>query len=1139
MTKSKSSVLCMILALFIACSCISPAFAEGGIAPAEGTGGIVITVQPQDACVSNSCIFHMNIEAEGSGLCFQWQYSKNAGVTWSDSTLASAKTPDFSSMAYDSYNGRLYRCRLTDESGSCIYSAAAMLTVSNVPAILRQPEGVTASPGETVSFSVSCTGLGLSYQWYYSTDKGASWKESTLKTAVKPKITFKASASMAGRLFRCIVKDGSGAVLQSDPAVLDMPSGVVITAQPADASAEPGGMLRMSVSAEGPRLSYQWQYSKNGGITWVSSTAASAKKAVFSCTASASYHNRLYRCIVTDYYGSSVTSETVVFRIISNLAVTVQPADCTVQSGAVFSFRTEATGAGLKYQWQYSKDNGAAWTASSLSCARTALFSCTASAAYHGRLYRCVITDACGNQVTTAPARLTVCETFGITMQPESVTVKEGEVFTMRVKASGTGLSYQWEYSSDGLTWTPSAAASAKKESFICTASAGYHNRLYRCRVTSGEEGILYTSPACLTVTGAVVPCTLLNTYGGIAVRWTAPASGCYGVARVDPGCVCPVTVAFVTGSEYLDADVESGNRYSYFVYTTGPEHDDFAAALTGTPSAILYLSSPDILSAENLENGVRLVWQDVPGAERYCILRKTGESGSWTRKGYASAASYTDTTVTAGKTYYYKIRCCAADTADYTGAAGLEAKITFTPPVDRIVYVSSAAMNLYDGPGTEYGCITIPYMTELRICDTVSSGSAGTWYRVLFDGNTRYFFSPAGNDNFTFVKSSFTYAAETELQKKLIAAALPWKDADTRYLRGDSSGIPDSEGYCNFDCSGFAVFVLEQVMREYVPTYRLYAKVSTLYRAASAYNAGFPGEYRIRDIELDEIRPGDFIFFNMEDEAEIDDASDTEVNHVGIYLGNQEFIHCTRYNWGGSGVYVMPLTGSYLDAVVAVRRFLPDTVTPADTTMYVSGDIVNVRSTTDIESPVLATLRYDTPVKLLFTDNEYRAYVEYEENRFGFISLSQLKTAPDADLNEARTVSAISIRLRVQPDASLDYITLYTTEEVIYDGMLGSSAWAKIRWQGNRYYLSLTDAALDECLTADFPALCAQAERMTVVSGSNLRSVPDVSDSSNILFMVSGGSEADVIVKGSAWAYIRLPDGTAGFISMKAFSGD
>jgi cell wall-associated NlpC family hydrolase len=91
------------------------------------------------------------------------------------------------------------------------------------------------------------------------------------------------------------------------------------------------------------------------------------------------------------------------------------------------------------------------------------------------------------------------------------------------------------------------------------------------------------------------------------------------------------------------------------------------------------------------------------------------------------------------------------------------------------------------------------------------------------------------------------------------------------------------------FDCSGLVMFVFAQV------------GVSLPHNAAAQYNYGVP-------VARDQLEPGDLVFFDG-------------LGHVGIYIGNDEFIHAPHT---GDVVKISSLDESwYASAYVGARRIL------------------------------------------------------------------------------------------------------------------------------------------------------------------------------------------------------------------------
>ena len=271
--------------------------------------------------------------------------------------------------------------------------------------ITAQPRDVTAQEGATVSFSVTAAGDGLSYKWQYSANEGASWVNCSSAGYNTPVFSFRAAQRFDGRRFRCMVSNPDGSVT-SEAAKLTIDNRALITAQPKDVTAQEGVSVSFSVTAVGNDLSYQWQYSANGGKSWVNCSSAGANTSVFAFRTAQRFHERLFRCVVSNPYGS-VTSEAAKLTIDNRPVITAQPKDVLARVGVSVSFSVTAAGEDLSYQWQYSANEGASWVNCSSAGYDTAVFSFRAAQRFDGRRFRCVVSNPYGSVVSKA-AKLTI-----------------------------------------------------------------------------------------------------------------------------------------------------------------------------------------------------------------------------------------------------------------------------------------------------------------------------------------------------------------------------------------------------------------------------------------------------------------------------------------------------------------------------------------------------------------------------------------------------------------------------------------------------------------------------------------------------------------------------------------------------------
>ena len=357
------------------------------------------------------------------------------------------------------------------------------------PVITAQPKSVTASSGAQIVLSVKATGSSLKYQWQYKAASASSWKTWSGKTSSSVIVT--ASAKNNGCLYRVVVKNTAGSVTSSSARLTVTGVKPAVTAQPQSVTVVSGKTVAFKVSASGTGVSYQWQYSSDSGKTWKNWSGKTSSSV--SVTATSKNNGVRYRCRVKNSVGS-VYSAAAKLTVVKKPTVTSNPASVTAAKGSAAAFRVKATGGALSYQWQYSADGGKTWK--NWSGKTSSSVSVTATANNNGVRYRCRVKNAAGTAYSAA-AKLTVVSPPVITSHPSSVSAAKGSTVTFRVKATGSSLKYQWQYSTDGgktyKNW-------AEKTSPTLSVYAGSNNGVrYRCLVYNSVSSVL-SSPAKLTV---------------------------------------------------------------------------------------------------------------------------------------------------------------------------------------------------------------------------------------------------------------------------------------------------------------------------------------------------------------------------------------------------------------------------------------------------------------------------------------------------------------------------------------------------------------------------------------------------------------------------------------------------------------
>ena len=165
-------------------------------------------------------------------------------------------------------------------------------------------------------------------------------------------------------------------------------------------------------------------------------------------------------------------------------AIVAQPASYEAEPGEKVNFAIEATGTGLTYQWQYSKD-GSSWRTLSGTAAKKASINILVQKNYNGFQYRCVVKDSTGAKLTSESGTITLVSRtpLAIVEQPQDVIITGTQTATFHVEAQGAGLSYQWQYfvPSTG-EWKKLAGTAARSATFSMEVNTSYFDGCkYRC----------------------------------------------------------------------------------------------------------------------------------------------------------------------------------------------------------------------------------------------------------------------------------------------------------------------------------------------------------------------------------------------------------------------------------------------------------------------------------------------------------------------------------------------------------------------------------------------------------------------------------------------------------------------------------
>ena len=411
-------------------SCGSPTTITSSAAALNFNTSPVLTQQPtnQSACLGTPATF--SVAATGTGITYQWQISTNGGTSFSNvstgAVYTGANTPTLTIIAVAAtQNTNQFRCVVTGLCTPAINSSAATLSIPVL--IATQPSNVTQCAGSNANFSLTATGTGVTvgYQWQLSTDggttfsnisNGAVYSGATAATLTATAVT----STMNNYMYRCVTSGGS-CTLNSSAVTLTVNTAPSITTQPSATTSICSGLnTSISTTAVGTAITYQWQVSTDGGVTFTNITNtgvySNATTPTLNITGvTAGMNNYQYRCVVSGTCTPAANTSVSILNVSLPASITAQPSSVSRCSNLAANFSITATGTITGYQWQVSTNGGTSF--SNIAGATTNSYSVSSTAySMNGYQYRCNITTVCSGTLTSNAATLTVFQIPSITI---------------------------------------------------------------------------------------------------------------------------------------------------------------------------------------------------------------------------------------------------------------------------------------------------------------------------------------------------------------------------------------------------------------------------------------------------------------------------------------------------------------------------------------------------------------------------------------------------------------------------------------------------------------------------------------------------------------------------------------------------
>lgn len=474
------------------------------------------------------------------------------------------------------------------------------------------------------------------------------------------------------------------------------------TTQPSSKSVYRGASTSLSVAATTSQgtITYQWQSSSNNS-TWTNISGATGTSYTTPTTTVGTVY---YRCVATatkDGVSKSTNSNSasVAVSATPTPSITTQPSSKSVSIGGTASLSVAASVASgaLSYQW-YSSANGSTWSAVSgaTSSSYSAPTSSSGTTYYKARVTNTLNGYTAYTDSNSATVDVSV-DAPTINTQPVGGTVFVGSTKTLTISATapyGT-LSYQWQSSSNGSSWSNISGATSTSYS-VPTSSV--QTMYYRCVVTatySGKTPSTNSNSVSVAVVNVTTPTFTTNpqsanyAYGVTANPLTVSATSNGTITYQWQSSSDNSTWANISGAtsaSYTPATTPAGVKYYRCVATaTGGSQTQTANSASAsitvvTASAPVFtydLSTIDATyNAGDVATALNGTATVVNGTVAYQWYKSTDSGSTWYPIMGAESATYQPPTTDGGTAYYKVVATNIVGTSTVSATSG-SAKVT------------------------------------------------------------------------------------------------------------------------------------------------------------------------------------------------------------------------------------------------------------------------------------------------------------------------------------------------------------------------------------------------------------------------------------------------------------------------------